>query len=77
MALELVVADMIATVHRATADPLLSISTKRQRFHWFFAGNKNAIGDSIPYTVYPEEIQAAVDQLFSFAEILIQRRDLT
>jgi hypothetical protein len=77
MALELILADMIATVYRATSDPVLSIRIKRQRFQWFFEGNKNAIGDSVLHTAYPEEIQAAVDQLLGFAEVLVQRRDLT
>jgi hypothetical protein len=77
MALEIIVADMIATVYRATADPALSIKTKRQRFQWFFEGNRNDIGDSILHTAYPEEIQAAVDQLLRLAEVLLQRRDLT
>lgn len=77
MALELILADMIATVYRATSDPLLSIKIKRQRFRWFFEGNQTAIGESVLDTAYPEEIQAAVDQLLRFAEVLVQRRDLT
>jgi hypothetical protein len=77
MALELIAADMIATVYRATSDPVLSIKIKRQRFHWFFEANKIAIGDSILHAAYPEEVQAAVDELLRFAEVLVQQRDLT
>ena len=77
IALELVVADMIATVYRTTYDPILSIRIQRHRFGWFFERNKTAIDDSLLNAAYPEEIQAAVDQLLLFAEVLVQRRDLT
>jgi hypothetical protein len=76
MALELIVADMVATVYRSTSNPIQSIQLKRQRFHWLFEDNKAVIIDSMLGKFYPEEIQMAVDELFALAETLVQRKDL-
>jgi hypothetical protein len=76
MAVEIVLADILTTVHRATADPLLSLQAKRQKFRWFFQGNRKAIQDKLKDHYYSEEIEVAVDGLFEMSEALLHRRDL-
>lgn len=76
MALEILAAHLLTIAYRATSDSA-QIRNQRQRFRWFFESNKIAIGDSLLHAVYPEEVQLSVDQIFAFAEVLAQRRDLT
>jgi hypothetical protein len=76
MALEIITADMLATVYRSTADPLLSLQAKRQKFRWFFQTKRRAIQLKLGDRFYSEEIEVAVDGLFEIAEALIHRRDL-
>lgn len=76
MAAEIVLADILATVHRSTADPLRSLESKRARFRYFLNDNRNAIQDVLRDRFYAEEIELAVDGLFDMAQALIERRDL-
>lgn len=73
MALEIVVADLVASFHRTAGNPLLSLDIKRQKFTWLFEGNRNAVSDSIVHRFYPEEIQVAVDQLLLVARRLLEK----
>jgi hypothetical protein len=77
MALEIIMADMLATVHRTTADPLLSLKAKQHKFRWFFRENRRPIQDKLRDRFYSEEIELAVDGIFDMSEALLHRRDLT
>jgi hypothetical protein len=76
MAMEIVLADILATVHQSTADPVLSLNAKRQKFSWFLKGNRSAIQDVLRDRFYVEEIELAVDGLFDMSQALLERKDL-
>ena len=76
MAVEIIVADILATVHRTTADPLLSLRAKRHKFRWFFQTKRRAIQLKLGDRFYSEEIELAVDGIFEMSEALLHRRDL-
>lgn len=76
MALEIIAADLVATLCCLTGNPILSLDIKRQKFTWFFEGNHNAIADGVLNRFYPEEIQAAVEQVLLFSRVLVENRGL-
>jgi hypothetical protein len=73
MALEFVVADMLATVYRATVDPVHSLELKRSRFRWLMEENRSDISDAMSGKFYLEELQTAIDQLLLMAQALARK----
>jgi hypothetical protein len=76
MALEIIMADLLATVHRQTVNPLLSLQARRLKFRSFMQGNRRAIQTRLGDRFYSEEIERAVDGLFEMSEALLHRHDL-
>jgi hypothetical protein len=77
MAIELIVADVLATVCRTTTDPVRALEMKRAKFRWLFGDRRFDIAESVPTNVDPAKIAVAVDQLFAMSAALVSRRDLT
>jgi hypothetical protein len=76
MAMELVLADALATIYRSTSDPQLSLEIKRRKFGWLFEENRNDIAYSVLNLGDPNELRIAVDQLLLMSKALIQKRGI-
>jgi hypothetical protein len=75
MAVELLLADALATIYRTTSDPQLSLEIKRRKFNWLFEENRGDIAYSLLSLADPNELRTAVDQLLLLSKALIQKRD--
>jgi len=75
MAVELLLADALATIYRTTSDPQLSLEIKRRKFKWLFEENRGDIAYSLLSLADPNELRTAVDQLLLLSKALIQKRD--
>ncbi len=75
MAMEFILADILATVYRATADPMLSIEMKRRKFRWLFEDKKSDIAYSALSLEDPNELRLAVYQLLLLSQAMLQRRE--
>ena len=73
--MEMILADILATVYRAPADPMLSLEMKRRKFRWMFEDNKSDIAYSTLSLADPNELRLAVDQLLLLSQAMLQKRD--